>query len=335
VNIFLDTTAYSSVFSEEPNIRPFLKLKEILESKKGNLVLTQQIIDEISRGAGKRIDDAWKKVTSDKIDIQKIISSNFPEAILEKNKTEIEKLKKSTEEYYSERDKKFEKDIDEAERIISEILSFAKPIPVTDKIIERAKVRSDLRNPPRKDKGPISYGDAINWEILLENFSDDLVIVSYDPDYGEPYRGKQRINRFLKEEWNKKTGKNVILYSTLREVINSQEEKEIFSKKDIDKEAKAAKAGSIYQFYNPIVFTTKNMMSEKGEPLIWQPSASVFAVRPESVMNNAYFVDSDVTPIGVSPVADISATDGLSIFNNNAGTGLFIDNDDDASKLSS
>ena len=74
---------------------------------------------------------------------------------------------------------------------------------ITDEIIQRAQKRKLLGNPPTStDKH--SIGDEVAWEALLQNLNDDLIIVTEDRTYLN--------NAFLlKEEFNAKTGKELLL----------------------------------------------------------------------------------------------------------------------------
>ena len=266
MKLFLDTNAYFSAFSPEPDLEPFLELKKIIDSKKIELITTEQISDEFLRGTGKRIEQSREQIASYQTEAKKLFNSdNFPKDIYNKHKADIEKIKKETEKYYEE----FEIKIEKADRLISEIISSCKKIPITNEIIEKAKTRFTRGNPPKKDKGS-SHGDAISWELLLENVSDDLIIVSYDPDYSEPYKKGLIINRFLKEEWFKKTGKKVVLHNTLRGFINSQEKKEVFDKSDIAREVKTAKTQQVISdlFYQNILTTSLRELDERNQRMI-------------------------------------------------------------------
>lgn len=57
----------------------------------------------------------------------------------------------------------------------------------------------DLGNPPGKQH---SYGDAINWESLLQNTDDekDLCLVTDDGDY-RSVLNDERLNEYLLREW--------------------------------------------------------------------------------------------------------------------------------------
>ena len=56
------------------------------------------------------------------------------------------------------------------------------------------------------------------------------MVISNDGDYSETYKEKKIINRFLKKEWEEKTGKNIELYVTIAELLNHIEKKQVINK---------------------------------------------------------------------------------------------------------
>ena len=70
----------------------------------------------------------------------------------------------------------------QADYVVSQLFWLGTPITTTDEIVEKARLRIEIGNPPGK-KG--SIGDAINWESLLATLSsdDDLCFVSDDKDF--------------------------------------------------------------------------------------------------------------------------------------------------------
>lgn len=87
------------------------------------------------------------------------------------------------------------------DKIIEELFNVADKIDVTDEIINKAKLRTELWNPPWKKW---SLWDAINWICLLESIPDkeDLYFVWIDGDF-KSILDKNKINSFLNKEWNK------------------------------------------------------------------------------------------------------------------------------------
>lgn len=69
-----------------------------------------------------------------------------------------------------------------------------------------ARKRFFLGYPPRK-KNDTSYGDAINWEWVVQCSIDsgkDIVIVSRDADYGVTYKDESFLNDWLQQEFKQR-----------------------------------------------------------------------------------------------------------------------------------
>lgn len=86
-------------------------------------------------------------------------------------------------------------------------------------IIESARLRVDRGNPPGK-KG---YGDAINWEWLLNcvKDSEDLHVITDDGDFKSPI-DKSRPSQFLAEEWRCRKGGKLYVYATFYEFLEAR-----------------------------------------------------------------------------------------------------------------
>ena len=67
-----------------------------------------------------------------------------------------------------------------------------------------------MGNPPGKDN---KYGDAVNWECLLDNVpnGEDLYFISADKDYRSLIH-HENMNPFLIKEWKIKKFKYLFLF---------------------------------------------------------------------------------------------------------------------------
>lgn len=72
----------------------------------------------------------------------------------------------------------------------------------TDEIIAKADKRKKIGNPPVSNK--YSIGDEINWEIVLANLKEDIIIVGRDSTYNSNFN-------FLQKDFHKQTGR--IIYA--------------------------------------------------------------------------------------------------------------------------
>lgn len=86
-----------------------------------------------------------------------------------------------------------------------------------------ARKRFCLGYPPKK-KGDNSFGDAINWEWIVQCAIDsgkDIVIVSRDGDYGTTYKEKWYLNDWLIQEFKQRVSqkRKILLTGKLSEAL--------------------------------------------------------------------------------------------------------------------
>jgi hypothetical protein len=100
-----------------------------------------------------------------------------------------------------------------ADTLIEDLFRRATRIPIDEPLLERARRRSNIGNPPGK-KG--SLGDAINWESLLERCpaGEKLYFISEDNDFASPL-DKDCIHSFLADEWRGLKGEPLVFYRRL------------------------------------------------------------------------------------------------------------------------
>ena len=104
-----------------------------------------------------------------------------------------------------------------ADIAISELFDKTEIIECSNDTVNKAKLRYDLGNPPGKKN---SYGDAVNWECLLENIPDgeDLYFISDDKDYCSELC-KNQFNIYLMTEWNSIKNSNIYFYRSLHDFL--------------------------------------------------------------------------------------------------------------------
>jgi hypothetical protein len=110
-----------------------------------------------------------------------------------------------------------------ADVVIAALFAGANAEAVDPAIVERARLRKDLGNPPGKND---SLGDAINWEWLLDKGKglkgDELVIVSSDTDF-ESELTKGKLREYLLREWSQKNpGCKIRLVKSLEAFIGEK-----------------------------------------------------------------------------------------------------------------
>jgi hypothetical protein len=94
--------------------------------------------------------------------------------------------------------------------------------PQLGAIIQAASRRFRFGYPPRKP-GDTHMGDAVNWEWIrycCKEYERDVVIVSYDGDYGTTVGNSTYVNPHLYEEFHNFThGKTVTLFASLSDAL--------------------------------------------------------------------------------------------------------------------
>lgn len=192
-NIFLD---FYRSNSQPANI--FNTLKEHIDK----IILTDQIIQEFDRSRESVI-----KTLKQKFQLESNLD-NFSSSYLQ-NLTEFKELIQ-LQKSYKTKQKEVVNKIDEIlvdpsldpianffKEFVNESLKQEKVLYTTDSIIQMAEKRKKIGNPPTSDK--YSLGDEINWEIILNNLQEDIIIVGRDNTYSNNLT-------FLQKDFHKKTG---------------------------------------------------------------------------------------------------------------------------------
>ena len=213
MHVFIDTNILLNFFHYSKD--ELDALNNVFASHKhgsATVHLTEQVCNEFKRNRENKIKDALKRFK----DIR--IAPQFPSFM------------KGYEEYGAIRDmssqlqelqkvilEKVQKDISEqtllADRLIGEIFSKQKIVPVTKDVYESASMRLSLGNPPGKNN---SLGDAVNWTILLASVppTENLHIISEDGDFYSSL-DEGRVHPFLLDEWRQTKGAELFAYRTL------------------------------------------------------------------------------------------------------------------------
>ena len=160
MKVFIDTNILLDIYHlSGPDLEELRKLVKLSERKKVELLVSQQVEDEFWRNREGVIADALKNFRESKA-ISKVpnIIRSYPEAqVLRDSVNLVNETVKKLNQIVS-------KDIEDktlkADEILTELFSAIKVGEISDEIMNRARLRADIGNPPGK-KG--SMGDAINW----------------------------------------------------------------------------------------------------------------------------------------------------------------------------
>lgn len=213
VNLFIDTNVFLSFYHlTNDDLEEIHKLTVLIEKKEVTLWLTEQVKDEFKRNRENKISEAIKKLK------EQSTKPQFPQICKDYDEyPQIRELHTQYLQKLASLTKKVTDDVNgrtlKADEKIAELFEKAKIIDTTEDLINKARLRMDVRNPPGKDG---SLGDAINWEGLLNSVDDNqkLYLVADDKDYYSVL-DENKLKEFLSDEWKNKKSENVVFYRRL------------------------------------------------------------------------------------------------------------------------
>jgi predicted nucleic acid-binding protein len=219
MNVFIDTNIYLTFYHySSDDLEELKKLSVAIKSKDIKLYLTEQVKNEFKRNRETKIADALKRFYDQKVNRQ------FPQIC--KEYEEYKHLRQAIKQYEESKDKIYQQLLSDTEQnslgadtVIDELFGRAQALDFSDKLLAAATVRVQLGNPPGK-KG--SYGDAINWETLLDKMpKEDLYLITDDADYISPIN-EDKLAQFLVEEWTERKRSNIFFYRKLSEFFRDK-----------------------------------------------------------------------------------------------------------------
>lgn len=213
MNLFIDTNIFLSFYHlTNDDLEELHKLIVLLEKGDVILWLPEQVQDEFIRNREVKISDALKKLKERKA------KGIYPAFC--KDYSEYETLKKCQKEYdetFAALVNKINDDISKytlnADKVIDELFGKAHIIDTTIELIDDARNRVDIGNPPGKNG---SLGDAMNWGALLQNVPDEenIYVVADDKDYFSVL-DDELPKDFLKSEWENSKKSELFVYRRL------------------------------------------------------------------------------------------------------------------------
>lgn len=219
LNLFIDTNILLSFYHlTSEDIDELKKLIALVDNKKINIIITDQLKDKFIRNKGSKINDALKKFKDQNFSLTfPSFTKGYPEY------SEMKQLSNDLSKKHSDIMKKIADDIDgnnlAADSVVNDLFQKGKQSNVDDKAYLAALKRVRLGNPPGKES---SLGDAVNWECLLRDIpaSQNLHLVSGDKDYRSQIY-TDRLNEFLSKEWTDKKQSDVIFYTKISDFFKS------------------------------------------------------------------------------------------------------------------
>lgn len=207
-NIFLDFYRFS-----DDDLGQLEKLAGHIDGDQITLYLPDLTAEEYFRNRDKVILEQLAQLSSSKLQIgipvfirESDAAKEFSEALKSANEKK-KQLIAEAQHNATQRDFR-------ADKLISEIFGKAVRIETADPLIERARLRMQLGNPPGK---PNALGDRVNWEALLAAVPDnvDLYLITRDGDYISQF-DTSSPNMFLIQEWKNSKSGSVNLFSGIR-----------------------------------------------------------------------------------------------------------------------
>lgn len=220
MQLFIDTNILLSFYSlNQEDLSELSKLSDLIAQQHITLLLTDQIIDEFNRNREQRIDGAIKSLRT------QTFNSQFPQ--LCEDYPEIDLVREAIKHYEQAHialNTRIISDIKsknlKADRIIQSFFSLGKKLSANHQILDRARCRMAVGNPPGKNN---SLGDAINWECLLAEIPAgiDLFFVTGDKDYCSALN-EDEFSDFLQTEWYNQKQTHIHFYKRLSSFCKEQ-----------------------------------------------------------------------------------------------------------------
>lgn len=219
LHLFVDTNVWLSFFAfAKDDIEQLAKLTDLINNGTLKLYVPKQVAHEFSRNREVKLAESIK-------DFSEGFSKSVPRFLIDLD--EAKAFKKAVEGLSKARNDLVQKANDGAatktfsvDTLVANVFSAAIVGDVTSEMIEKARLRKDIGNPPGKGQ---SLGDQINWEYLLATVPKDVTlhVVSKDGDYQSALKNGLPHN-YLVDEWKEFKGGDLHLHAELKPFLNAQ-----------------------------------------------------------------------------------------------------------------
>lgn len=222
LHLFIDANIFLKFYDfATEDLEELLKLRDRIRDRHVVLYVTEQVRDEVKRNRGNKLANSFSRLWKDTVPDQYPNYAKDEELLFQEVRSAQRRLQEARQKLINRikeriRDGKLRADI-----VLSELFSVSQQGDHDPGVIERAKLRVDLGNPPGK-RG--SLGDAVSWETLLQDVPDgeDLIVVSGDADFRSQF-DKGHVREFLADEWKNKKSGGLILFLSLLEFAKEHE----------------------------------------------------------------------------------------------------------------
>ena len=305
MQLFIDTNILLSFYSlNQEDLSELNKLIDAIKRQQITLLLTDQIIDEFNRNREQRIDGAIKSLRNQTFNPQ------FPQ--LCEDYPEVDTLRESLKHYEQAHATLINKILTDiksrtlkADLIIQSLFSLGKKLTGNSTILDRARLRMAVGNPPGKNN---SLGDAINWECLLDETpaGKDLFFITGDKDYCSALN-EDEFSDFLLNDWYSKKQTKIYFYKRLSGfckeqfpeiAIASVRDKEflirdLVNSQSIGDTQKAIAKLSYYQEFTAAQVNTIITAAISNRQVVWSiEDERVRSFISSVVANNAQYLDA-------------------------------------------
>ena len=207
MKILIDTNIFHDFYRSKNE--SLVILNQLIDNS-DSIILTEQIVNEFYRNRTKLLREV-KKIFDKESTVDSITSSfldTLPQyadflTLHSEYKQKRQEIKNKIDEIIL--NISIDPVANEFKRLVDKKIATDGIWLTSDSAVEKAQRRKYLGNPPSSDK--YSIGDEINWEVILENNTEDIVIVGRDKTYNDNFE-------FLRYEFHKKTGKFINLLTT-------------------------------------------------------------------------------------------------------------------------
>jgi predicted nucleic acid-binding protein len=230
LHLFVDTNVWLSFFAfSNDDITQLGKLIDLINNGTLKLYVPEQVANEFMRNREVKLADSIKEFS-------KGFSKALPRFLMDFE--EAKAFKKAFDELDKAKNDLIQKANEGAvsrtfavDTLVANVFSAATIGDVTSEMVEKARLRRDIGNPPGKNG---SLGDQINWEYLLEKVPQKAIlhVVSKDGDYQSAMKNGHP-HHYLSKEWSDVKKGELCLHQELKPFLNTHFE---IMKLEVDKE---------------------------------------------------------------------------------------------------
>lgn len=235
MRLFIDATVFLSFYEyTNETLTELNKLCVLIESKRIELLLPQQVVDETWRRRSGVLSSSFAQ-------FKERVQLPFPSYCRNQGRytsvqAALDNLRDSHRQMIDDVREAISRDELGADRLLKQLFGLANQLERTPQLMAAARERVELGNPPGK-RG--SIGDAVNWEALMAAVPrrEPLFFISGDSDFASPL-SKELPNEFLRHEWTQRKESELHFYTTLSRFFESHEQ---FKGIDLERESEKAR----------------------------------------------------------------------------------------------